>query len=153
MTAHRDLKRIIRERQQKTGESYTAARAHVMRARATLLGRDGDTPGATEQMNVDAVVLKVNRQSARVRLLGEDAQVTFRSQDVWEVVPGHLVTLVVDKRWTWRNDLYASGGIENPRIDVANLGLIPLPLEGGELVDLRAHCEPTAIQTRMRRFG
>jgi hypothetical protein len=30
MTAHRDLKRIIRERQSKTGESYTAARVHVM---------------------------------------------------------------------------------------------------------------------------
>jgi len=34
MTAHRDLKRIIRERQSKTGESYTAARVHVMRERA-----------------------------------------------------------------------------------------------------------------------
>jgi len=39
MTTHRDLKRIIRERQSKTGESYTAARSHVMRERATLLGQ------------------------------------------------------------------------------------------------------------------
>jgi hypothetical protein len=38
MTAHRDLKRIIRERQSKTGESYSAARVHVMRERATLHG-------------------------------------------------------------------------------------------------------------------
>jgi len=38
MTAHRDLKQIIRDRQQKTGEAYTAARAHVMRERASLLG-------------------------------------------------------------------------------------------------------------------
>ena len=38
MTAFRDLKRIIRERQSKTGESYTAARVHVMRERAALLG-------------------------------------------------------------------------------------------------------------------
>jgi hypothetical protein len=38
MTAHRDLKRIIRERRSKTGESYSAARVHVMRERATLLG-------------------------------------------------------------------------------------------------------------------
>ena len=31
MTAHRDLKRLIRDRQSKTGESYTAARAVVVR--------------------------------------------------------------------------------------------------------------------------
>lgn len=37
MTAHRDLKNIIRQRQNKTGESYTAARAHVMRERRQSL--------------------------------------------------------------------------------------------------------------------
>lgn len=31
---------------------------------------------------VEAVVLKVDRKSARVRILGEDRQVTFRSGDV-----------------------------------------------------------------------
>jgi hypothetical protein len=142
MTAHRDLKRIIRERQHKTGESYTAARAHVMRARAALLGREAHTPATTEPRRVEAVVLKVNRQSARVRPLGEAAQATFRSADVWELVPGHLVTLVVDKRWTWRGDAYASGSVESVRLDVAKLGLVPLPLEGGELEDLRAAYQP-----------
>jgi hypothetical protein len=38
MTTKRDLKSITRERQRKTGESYTAARVHVMRERAHLLG-------------------------------------------------------------------------------------------------------------------
>ncbi|MBK8696409.1 MAG: hypothetical protein IPN17_30110, partial [Deltaproteobacteria bacterium] len=42
MTAHRDLKNLIRERQQKTGESYTAARVHVMHARTKLLGHVPD---------------------------------------------------------------------------------------------------------------
>src|SRR5581483_5889157 len=37
MTTHRDLKRIIRERQRKTGESYTGARLHGRRERAALL--------------------------------------------------------------------------------------------------------------------
>jgi hypothetical protein len=72
MTAHRDLKKIIRERQAKTGESYTAARAHVMRDRARLLGLDDDlmpSPQAVERR--EAAVLKVNRQSARVRLLDD----------------------------------------------------------------------------------
>src|SRR6266513_1138762 len=38
MTRQRDLKSIIRERQSKTGESYTAARSYVMRERTVLLG-------------------------------------------------------------------------------------------------------------------
>jgi hypothetical protein len=143
MTAHRDLKKIIRERQAKTGESYTAARAHVMRDRAALLGEPADgTPSAEPAARVDAVVLKINQQSARVRILGEQGEVTFRSGDVWGVVPGHLVTLVIERRWTWRGDPYASGRIENPRIDVSKLGLEPLPLEGGELDDVASYSEP-----------
>lgn len=142
MTAHRDLKRIIRERQKKTGESYTAARAHVMRDRAALLGLADEEPTAEKPVRAEAVVLKVNRQSARVRILGEKGQVTFRSGDTWNVVPGHLVTLIVERRWTWRGDAYASGKIENPRIDVAKLGLEPLPLEGGELDDIASYSEP-----------
>ncbi len=91
---------------------------------------------------VDASVLKVNWQSARVRILGEVGQVTFRSGDVWDVVPGHLVTLAIHRRWTWRGDAYASGEIEDPRIDVAKLGLEPLPLQGGELEDVASDSEP-----------
>lgn len=96
-------------------------------------------------VTVDAAVLKVNQRSARVRILGGAGQLTFRSGDVAgvvPVVPGHLVTLVLERQWTWRGDAYASGRIENPRIDVAKLGLEPLPLEGGELHDLAAHSEP-----------
>jgi hypothetical protein len=53
MTAHRDLKRIIRERQKKTGESYTTARAQVMRARAVLLNSVADAPTAGEPVRVE----------------------------------------------------------------------------------------------------
>jgi len=124
MTAHKELKSLIRERQSKTGESYTAARAHVMRARAELLGLPEGATTSVELQRVEAIVLKVNQQSVRVRIPSEEAQVTFRSSDASEVVPGHVVTLVVKKRWTWRGDAYASGDIENPRIDIAKLGLI-----------------------------
>ena len=52
MTTKRDLKSITRERQRKTGESYTAARVHVMRERAHLLGIPDEsssiTPHASE---------------------------------------------------------------------------------------------------------
>jgi hypothetical protein len=142
MTAHKDLKRIIRERQKKTGESYTAARVRVMRDRAAILGTQSEVVAPAEPVRIEAVVLKVNQQSARVRILGEDSQLTFRSTDVWRVVPGHLVTLVLGKRWTWRGDPYASGKIENARIDVAKIGLKPLPLEGGELEDVADYSEP-----------
>jgi tetratricopeptide (TPR) repeat protein len=137
MTTQRDLKTIIRARQQKTGESYTAARAHVMRERDERRGRDLEVPVATFPLRTDAAVLKVNQQSARVRVSGENGQVTFRSRDVWEILPGQIVTLVIERRWTWRDDAYASGRIENPRVDVDRLDLVPLPLEGGELEDLR----------------
>jgi len=142
MTAHRDLKRIIRERQRKTLESYTAARAHVLRGRAALLGLATEPSPTTGPRRVDAVVLKVNRQSARVRILGEEAPVTFRSGEVCAVVPAHLVTLVVERRWTWRGDAYASGRIESPRIDIPKLGLEPLALDGGELEDVGSYSEP-----------
>lgn len=142
MTAHKDLKRIIRDRQSKTGESYTAARAHVVRERDVRCGLRAEHPPASDVEIADAIVLKVNRQSARVRLIGEQGQITFRSGDIWQVVPGHLVTLAIEKRWSWREAAYASGKIKNPRIDVEQLGLEPLPLHGGELEDLRAPYEP-----------
>jgi tetratricopeptide (TPR) repeat protein len=142
MTAFRDLKRIIRERQSKTGESYTAARVRVMRERAALWGEAPENSPASEPERVEAVVLKVNRLSARVRILGEIAQLTFRSGGIWQVVPGHRVTLAINKRWTWKGDPYASGQAENPRIAVDQLGLQPLPLHGGELIDLCEGYEP-----------
>ena len=100
MTAHRDLKSIIRERQLKTGESYTAARAHVIRARAQLLGIPEPSPCAAPHQPLDAIVLSVGDKSVRVRIPEEGAELTFRSGRTSEVVPGHVVKLAVRKRWT-----------------------------------------------------
>jgi hypothetical protein len=178
MTTKRDLKSIIRERQHKTGESYTAARTHVMRERAQRLGIPDEPrtakpltsdwlatePPATEvqtiapletaepenqglhvghsQIDVDAAVLKVGTMStARIRVLGEDEQITLRSRDVFALAPGLIITLRIEKRWRYGGDAYASGKIERARVDVGKLGLEPLPLSGGELVDLRDHYE------------
>jgi hypothetical protein len=113
-----------------------------MRERDAMLGEEAPAPLDAAPLRTDAVVLKVNQQSARVRIRGEEHQVTFRASSVWDVVPGHVVTLVIDKRWTWKGDAYASGRIENPRIDIAGLGLVALPLEGGDLEDLRSAYEP-----------
>lgn len=142
MTAHRDFKNIIRERQAKTGESYTAARRHVARARAELLGLAADESTGVAKERADAVVIKVNDRSARVRVLGEDGEITFRSSDACDLVPGHIATLVVKKRWTWKGDAYASGDVESSKLDVARLGLTPLAFTGGDLVNLRKVYEP-----------
>jgi hypothetical protein len=69
-----------------------------MRERAALLGSTQQDPLTEEPLSLDAAVLKVNRQSARVRLLGEVGEIMFRSRDVWNVVPGPLVTLAIEKR-------------------------------------------------------
>ena len=143
MTIQRDLKRIIRRRQKKTGESYTAARAHVMRAQSEILGLPTEDPVASEiEQRLEAVVLKVGSQSARIHIPGEDGQLTLRSGDVFDIVPGHIITFAVKKRWTFRGHAYASGRIEDRRIDAASLGLDPLPLNGGELINLRTSYEP-----------
>ena len=54
MTCQGDLKRIIRERQSKSGESYTAARSYVMRERTVLLGHTDEGRVAVEPLRLDA---------------------------------------------------------------------------------------------------
>jgi len=148
MTTRQDLKSIIRDRQHKTGESYTAARVHVMRERAQLLGIPDEVAISDEvavsasPARVEAAVLKVGTTSARIRVLGEGGQITLRSRDAWKIAPGHIITARIENRWAFGGDAYASGRIEDARIDVARLGLVPLPLTGGELEDLRACYEP-----------
>jgi hypothetical protein len=138
MTAQRDLKHIIRDRQHRTGESYTTARMYVMRARAQLIA----TPVPDAVRRCEVVVLKVDLASALVRGLDCDEQFTFFSGETVMLVPGHIVTLVVEKRWQWNGRAYASGEIRETRIDVPRLGLVPLPLKGGELTNLREVHEP-----------
>jgi hypothetical protein len=136
VTVQKDLKHIIRSRQQKTGESYSAARVHVMREHDALLGRTGESATDSLPVQADAVVLKVNQQSVRVRLQTETGQITFRCSEAPLAAPGQLVTLQIARRWIWHGDAYGSGRMENPRIDMIGLGVLPLPLNGGDLREL-----------------
>ena len=70
MTQKKSLKRRVRARMAETGERYTEAREAVVGTRPE--GRD-------------AIVLKVNKVSARVRLVGEEGEVTFRTRDHWRL--------------------------------------------------------------------
>ncbi len=136
MTAQKDLKSIIRARQEKTGESYTTARMHVLAERAPA------STGTTAPDRFTAAVLKVNARSARIRPLGESAQITFRREDAFLLIPGQVVDVGLDKRWTWKGDTYATGTYERPRVDIGALGLEPLPLDGGEPDNPRTWSEP-----------
>jgi hypothetical protein len=75
-------------------------------------------------------VLAVAQGTALIRILGETGAISLRASGVKKLVPGHLVTVHIDRRWSTRGEGYASGRIEDVRIDVAGLGLEPLPLEG-----------------------
>lgn len=92
MTANKDLKKRIRDRQAKTGESYTTARIHVLRERHALFGSEKST-----EDRITAVVLKCNEKSIRIRdLLGTDAvTLRCRSYDAWRIAPGQLVEVVL----------------------------------------------------------
>jgi len=125
MTTQKSLKRRIRARMAQTGERYTEARAALL----------GEPTKGEHAERVEAVVLKVNQRSARVRVIGEDGELTFRSGGVWKVVPGHVAELSVSKRWTHRGHAYASGAVEGARVDVPALGLEPLPVEHRGTID------------------
>lgn len=147
MTAHKGLKHIVRNRMRMTGMSYSAARAQVLRGKDEIVaaGLSRSSPHFTlptrspcrvfpddmtlGEGGLDVVILKLNCQSARVRILATDEQVTLRSLDVCEYVPGQIVTVNFAKRWVHRGYSYATGEVRNGRIDVAALGLRPLRLE------------------------
>jgi len=139
VTDKSDLKKHIRARQAKTGESYTTARMHVLRASA------GNGPTPVDQADrITAIVLKCNEKSLRVRVQGEEGTLTLRcdTSDARRVVPAQLIEATITKRWTWRGDPYATGRVERAWTDIRALELEPLPLTEGTVVDLRDVYDP-----------
>jgi len=136
MTVSKDLKNRIRERQAKTGESYSAARVQVMTERAALLAP------TSMPTRCEAIVVTTTIRSAVVRILGEEGDVVFRVNSELTVVPGQVAALTIDKRWSHNGRPWASGKVEGARIDIPRLGLVPLRLHGGELEDVAETTEP-----------
>ena len=136
MTKQRDLKNRIRARQQKTGESYTTAHAHVLRAQQQLTG-------GTKQVRLRAVVLRCMTQALRLRLDGEEHEVTLRTSDhdAWTTAPGQFIEVLVKRRWVHGGHPYMSGCIERTWTDVPALGLEPLAMVDHGIDDL-TRCEP-----------
>jgi hypothetical protein len=147
MTTQKTLKQRVRARMAETGERYTQARDAMLGAEPT------DSQAVTD---VEAIVLKVNQRSARVRLIGEDREVTFRSGDTWKLVPGHVAELRIKRRWHYRDHDYASGAATSARIDIPALGLAPLPVEDWGLMDcatlFEAYEDPDPYAPMWRRL-
>jgi tetratricopeptide (TPR) repeat protein len=139
MTTKKDLKKHIRARQAKTGESYTAARSHIIRARDSR--HAGQAPPAER---ITAIVLKCNEQSIRIRRPNESDTITLRlpGYHATRVAPGQFVDAMLTNRWVWDGATYANGRIERAWTDVPALGLDPLPLEDRGAYDLNEIHEP-----------
>jgi tetratricopeptide (TPR) repeat protein len=166
MTSHREFKDRVRTRMLVTGETYTAARAALASERERLNAISEETsPGASSAGDrsetgtpaavaandamsayatepLAAIVPKVNRQSARVRIIGESTAITLRGPGQYNMIPGQVASIVVTKRWKYREHEYATGAAGEKRIDVAALGLEPLPLEDLGVYDIRKSSEP-----------
>lgn len=143
MTADRDLKAIIRARMSKTGESYTTARMQLVGAPSTTpVPPPTASPLQAVPMLAEVAVLKVNELSARVRILGSEEQITFRATGACELIPGMIARLTMRKRWSYRGFEYASGDIEDARIDIPALGLAPIPVTVDGESDGRSEYEP-----------
>lgn len=78
---------------------------------------------------IELVVLAPKERAARCRILGTEREITLRSRDVFEMVPGEIVTVRAGKQWTYARHPYLSGSVESHRLDVGALGLVPLRLE------------------------
>ena len=84
---------------------------------------------------VELVVLSIKQRVARCRLQDSSRVVTLRASGLWEIVPGHVVTVRPRKQWSYASHPYLSGEVESARIDVPALGLEPLRLESQGLWD------------------
>jgi tetratricopeptide (TPR) repeat protein len=128
MTAHRDLKTIIRARMAKTGESYTAARLHVLSAQGEHMADEGSAETLAAPLDMEVAVLRRNARSARVRDLATGESFTLRSSLPW-LVPGHVANVKLTRRWSFRGHPYAAGTFGALRIDARALRLEPLALQ------------------------
>jgi tetratricopeptide (TPR) repeat protein len=77
---------------------------------------------------LDLALLAVRASNARCLLPGTDRELTLRLVDLWDRVPGEIVTVQVGKAWRYKRHVYVSGAIEQARLDVPALGLPPLTL-------------------------
>jgi len=115
----RRSERRLRASSTRSGARLAAARSYEVRYPHENVSRDVGT----------AVVIRRSVKAARVRVLATGEVLTVRANDLWHVMPGHVVTLVLKRRWRHLGHLYGEGELRDARIDVPALGLPKLRLE------------------------
>lgn len=76
----------------------------------------------------DLAVLSLKEGTARCRLTEGQRELTLRSGELWDVVPGMVLTVSPKKHWRFNGHPYLSGEVQSARIDAEALNLIPLGL-------------------------
>ena len=88
---------------------------------------------------VDLVALAVKGNAISCRILRSDRVLTFRPSNLFEGVPGEIITVMPNKIWRYAGHPYASGEITAWRTDIPGLGLTPLVLEEQRMWDPKDH--------------
>ncbi|MCK5164957.1 MAG: cytoplasmic protein, partial [Desulfobacula sp.] len=65
--------------------------------------------------------------------------ITLRASDLWDVIPGEIITVQPRKQWRYGGHPYLSGEVQSTRLDVKSLGLVPLGLSDMGIWDPREH--------------
>jgi hypothetical protein len=118
------------------GERYLAAYRkwmglppHPEPVAPTRKRNDAVSPTPNQGGEVELVVLSVQKLAVRCRYLGSEERITLGAKRFWDLAPGEIVSVRVNKRWTYAGNPYLSGEIESRRIDAGALCLRPLGLE------------------------
>lgn len=77
---------------------------------------------------VRLIVLSLKEPTARCRIPGTEREITLRSPDVWQAIPGEMITVRPRKMWRYAGHPYLSGEIELHHIEISALDLTPLGL-------------------------
>lgn len=101
-------------------------------------------PKATEDdlpmyKKVDLIALAVKGKAISCRILGKNRVLTLRPTGRWEAVPGEILTVMPNKKWSYAGHPYLSGEIKAWRLDIQALGLTPLHLEEMGMWDPKEH--------------
>gem|GEM_PF-7126033 len=104
---------------------------------------------------LEAAVLSCGTNCARVRVLATREELTVRARDLWHVMPGHVVTLALERRWRHRGQLYAVGDMLATRIDAQALELPRLQIHERPPVamDDADHAETDTLRELMARIA
>ena len=110
MTTKKGLKKRVRARQARTGESYSTARLHVLRGKHLEQVDQDIFP-----KRITAIALSCSEQTIRLRQLYGTDVISLRTGGfvAHRVAPGQFVDVELSKQWTWSGTVYCAIAAEH----------------------------------------